>query len=69
MSPSQPFSAFITHRSGIVHRDGCTEVRLYQPQVSVTPNQCLVYKLPPCTNCWASTDQYSEAIGVRRGRV
>lgn len=59
LSDVVPSTMFISGKFGIVHREGwCAASKDYR-KVPVTKNQCLVYKLPPCTSCWADRTQYT----------
>lgn len=60
----------IVSRLGTVHRvyaDGrtCREAA-GRRQVEVNLNQCLVYRLVSCTNCWPHRETYVHAVATGR---
>lgn len=58
---------FINNRHGVVHllrSDGvtCPEATRTMRRMSVTPLQCLVYRLPCCFRCWSGETTYDHYI-------
>ena len=59
---------YITNGRGVVHRvtpeaDSCPVMRVYTGiKLPVSSNQCLVYKLPHCGECWPSTSFYRQHV-------
>jgi hypothetical protein len=61
---------FITSTLGIVHRlEGACDTGLMAPRRQpVTRNQCWVYKLPSCRECWPVDDEYLMLVGLPSAR-
>jgi hypothetical protein len=62
---------YLTARFGVVHKvtagdPGCTTVALARIRRAVTPNQCLVYGLCGCDNCWPGRDEFARIVGLKR---
>lgn len=62
---------YLIARSGVVHKvdvgqPGCTKVGQARIRRAVTPNQCLVFGLCGCDQCWPGRDEFARIVGLKR---
>jgi hypothetical protein len=64
-SPSE-LNLFVVNHHLVVHcKNDCPQATAgIIRRTDVTPNQCLVHKLPGCWFCWDNLTDYYAAIGV-----
>lgn len=64
------FTMYITNKLGVVHRleNACMSLLTAPRRVPVSRNQCLVYKLASCRECWPVDDEYLQLVGLPRAR-